>query len=80
MVLVVSIGAICLYYKLLRDGGAVAVNSLFYLVPAVTAVLCYFIFGTAFNVYTSTGIVLIVLGVFITQKSKPNIAKTTEET
>jgi drug/metabolite transporter (DMT)-like permease len=69
MVLIVSVSATCLYYKLLRDGNAVIVNSLFYLVPPITAVLCYFMFDQEFNRYMVAGIGLIVLGVFITQKN-----------
>lgn len=73
MALVVSVGATCLYYKLLRDGNAIAVNSLFYMVPAVTAVLCYFIFNTLINLFTLIGVIFIVFGVFITQRKTPPV-------
>lgn len=69
MVLVVSVGATCLYYKLLRAGSAVAVNSLFYLVPAITAVLCYFIFTTPITIYVGLGVLFILSGVWITQRN-----------
>lgn len=69
MSLVVSVGATCLYYKLIKDGSAVAVNSLLYLVPAITAGLCYFIFGTALNIYILSGVLLTLIGVFIVQKN-----------
>lgn len=67
MVLVISVGATCLYYKLLREGNAVSINSLFYLIPVVTAVLCYFIFGTAFHLYAILGIIFIVGGILTTK-------------
>ncbi len=69
MTLVVSVGATYLYYTLLHNGNAVKINSLFYLVPAVTAVLCYFAFDEPITAYTLAGILFIILGVFITQRT-----------
>ncbi len=68
MGLVVSVGAVLLYFKLLRDGNAVKVNSLFYLVPGMTAILCYFFFGETLDRYMILGIILIVVGVLMAQK------------
>ena len=64
--MVVSVGANCLYYLLLRYSSAVKVNSLFYLVPTVTALLCYYFFGQAIDGYIVSGIVLTLGGVLIT--------------
>src|SRR6267142_699887 len=45
LVVVLSIGSIGLLYWLIRRSAATAVASLFYLVPAVTAVMAYLFFG-----------------------------------
>ncbi len=44
-VLVLSIGAITMLYLMIRHGEVSKVSSLFLLVPAVTAVIAYFLFG-----------------------------------
>ena len=45
LVLVLSIGAIFLLMIMIRDGEMSKVASLFYLVPAVTAVMAWALFG-----------------------------------
>lgn len=45
LALVLSIGSIGLLYWLIRHSAATAVASLFYLVPAVTAVMAFALFG-----------------------------------
>ena len=45
LVLVLSIGAIFLLMVMIRDGEMSKVASLFYLVPAVTAVMAWALFG-----------------------------------
>ncbi len=70
MAIVVSVIATCLFYKLLEKGNAVSVSSLFYLVPGLTAIMCYFIFQEKFNTYTLIGLFLVSFSVFITQ-AKP---------
>lgn len=59
--LVLSIGAISLLNHLIRSGTAVNVASLFYTVPAVTALMAWGIFGE-----TLTGLSLIGMGVAVT--------------
>lgn len=62
-VIVLSVGAISLLYWLLRHGAASNVARLFYLVPPVTAVLAWLIFGESLGVTAVAGMVLIALGV-----------------
>ncbi len=59
--LVLSIGAISLLNHLIRSGTAVNVASLFYTVPAVTALMAWGIFGE-----TVTGLALLSMGVAVT--------------
>jgi drug/metabolite transporter (DMT)-like permease len=59
--LVLSIGAISLLNHLIRSGTAVNVASLFYTVPAVTALMAWGIFGESL-----TGLSLIGMGVAVT--------------
>ena len=64
-VLVLSVGAISLLYWLLRHGAASGVARLFFLVPAVTAVMAYAIFGEALDAIAIAGMVLIAAGVML---------------
>ena len=63
MGIIVSIGGLSILYLLLRHGKASKVASIFYLVPIVTAILAYFIFGTHLNLLQLFGILLTVTGV-----------------
>ncbi|WP_290651214.1 DMT family transporter [Aquisalimonas sp.] len=58
-----SIAAILLLMALIRRGEASRVASLFYLVPPVTAVEAWILFGERLGVLALTGIVVAVLGV-----------------
>jgi len=62
-VVVLSVGAISLLYWLLRHGAASNVARLFYLVPPVTAVLAWIIFGEGLPAVAIAGMGLIALGV-----------------
>ncbi len=62
MGLVVSVLATLLLYRLIARGNLVNVTSLFYLVPAVTAVLDYLIFGNRLAALSLLGMALIVIG------------------
>ncbi|MEP7182309.1 MAG: DMT family transporter [Betaproteobacteria bacterium] len=62
-VVVLSVGAISLLYWLLRHGAASDVARLFFLVPAVTAVEAYAIFGETLDVLAVAGMALIAVGV-----------------
>lgn len=62
MGLVVSLLATLLLYRLIARGNLVNVTSLFYLVPAVTAVMDYFIFGNKLALLSVLGMALIIIG------------------
>ncbi len=63
LVLVLSIGAIFLLMVMIREGAMAKVASLFYLVPAVTAVIAYFLFGETLSLFQLAGMALATLGV-----------------
>jgi drug/metabolite transporter (DMT)-like permease len=62
-VVVLSVGAISLLYWLLRHGAAAQVARLFYLVPPVTALMAYALFGETLDALAIAGMVLIAAGV-----------------
>lgn len=63
LVLVLSVGAITLLYRLIRAGSAARIASLFYLVPPSTAIISYFLFGETLEPIALFGMGLTVLGV-----------------
>jgi drug/metabolite transporter (DMT)-like permease len=63
MSVVVSIGALSFLYILLRKGETHKVASLFYLIPAVTAVMSYFAFGTVLTPVELLGMFIAMIGV-----------------
>jgi drug/metabolite transporter (DMT)-like permease len=70
MGLVVSVLATLLLYRLIARGNLVNVTSLFYLVPAVTAVMDYLIFGNRLAALSMLGMSLIIIGlVFVFRKN-----------
>ncbi|WP_448723283.1 DMT family transporter [Pseudomonas farris] len=70
MGLVVSVLATLLLYRLIARGNLVNVTSLFYLVPAVTAVMDFLIFGNRLAALSMLGMLLIIVGlVFVFRKS-----------
>lgn len=62
-VLVLSIGAIVLLMRLIRAGDMAKVGSLFYLVPAVTALMAWPLFGETLSWLQLGGMALAVVGV-----------------
>jgi drug/metabolite transporter (DMT)-like permease len=60
---VLSLGAISLLYVLIRRGAAARVTSLFYLVPPVTALMGFLMFGERLSTIAFAGMVLTVLAV-----------------
>lgn len=64
-VLVLSVGAISLLYWLLRHGAAANVARLFYLVPPVTALEAWLLFGETLDALALAGMALIALGVVL---------------
>lgn len=63
LVLVLSIGAIFLLMVMIRDGEMSKVASLFYLVPAVTAVIAWALFGEQLSLPQIAGMAVATLGV-----------------
>jgi len=63
LVLVLSIGAIFLLMVMIRDGEMSKVASLFYLVPSVTAVIAWALFGEQLNLVQLVGMAIATLGV-----------------
>ena len=62
-VVVLSVGAISLLYWLLRHGAAAGVARLFFLVPPVTAVMAFAMFGERLDAVAIAGMALIVVAV-----------------
>lgn len=63
LVLVLSIGAIFLLMMMIRDGEMSKVASLFYLVPAVTALMAWALFGEHLNLVQIVGMAITTFGV-----------------
>ena len=70
-VIVLSVGAISLLYWLLRHGAAADVARLFYLVPPVTALMAYALFGETLDALAVAGMVLIAAGVALARPPRP---------
>ena len=67
-VVVLSVGAISLLYWLLRHGAAADVARLFYLVPPVTALMAFVLFGERLDALALAGMVLIAIGVALARR------------
>ncbi len=63
LVLVLSIGAIFLLMRMIREGEMSKVSSLFYLVPAVTTVIAWVLFGETLTPVQIAGMVVTTVGV-----------------
>lgn len=68
LVLVLSVGAVSLLMLLVRQGAAAKVASFFYLVPPVTAVMAWLLFGETLGALALAGMALAALGVALVQK------------
>jgi drug/metabolite transporter (DMT)-like permease len=69
LAVVLSIGSIGLLYWLIRRSAATSVASLFYLVPAVTAVMAYVLFGERLDTIAIVGMVACAAAVFLVNRS-----------
>jgi len=67
-VIVLSVGAISLLYWLLRHGAAADVARLFYLVPPVTALMAFALFGERLDAPAIAGMVLIAIAVALSRR------------
>src|SRR6478609_5749142 len=63
-----SIGSIGLLYWLIRHAAATSVASLFYLVPAVTALMAYLLFGEKLDGLAIAGMVMCAAAVFVVNR------------
>jgi drug/metabolite transporter (DMT)-like permease len=63
LIFVLSLGAFTLFYILIRRGAAARVSSLFYLVPASTALIAWGLFGERFGAVALAGMALTAVGV-----------------
>ena len=70
LVLVLSIGAIFLLMYMIRRGEMSKVASLFYLVPAVTAVIAWVLFGESLTLLQIAGMALTTFGVGLATRSR----------
>jgi drug/metabolite transporter (DMT)-like permease len=73
-VVVLSVGAISLLYWMLRHGAAADVARLFFLVPAVTAVFAYIVFGETLDAPALGGMSAIAVGVALARQEGVRIA------
>ena len=74
LVLALSFGAILLLFFLLSYGSAASVSSLYYLVPAATAIEAYFFFDEHISPLSLVGTLITVIGVWLVvskQKDTP---------
>src|SRR4051795_3843482 len=69
LAVVLSIGSIGLLYWLIRPPAGTSGASLFYLVPAVTAVMAYVLFGERLDSIAIAGMVACAAAVFLVNKS-----------
>ena len=70
LVLVLSVGAISLLFVMIRDGQVARVSALFFLVPPVTAMLAWLLFGERLAPSTLIGMALAMLGVALVSRAK----------
>ena len=68
LVIVLSIAAVGLMYWLIRRSAATGFASLFYLVPAVTALLAYVLFGEKLDALSVAGMVVCAVGVVLVNR------------
>jgi drug/metabolite transporter (DMT)-like permease len=68
LAVMLSIGSIGLLYWLIRRSAATSVASLFYLVPGVTAVMAYVLFGERLDAVAITGMIACAAAVFLVNR------------
>jgi drug/metabolite transporter (DMT)-like permease len=69
LVLVLSIGTVSLLFLILRRGTAAKTASLFYLVPPVTALFAWALFGETLGLLALAGMALAAAGVALVQRN-----------
>lgn len=68
LVLVMSLAAVGLMYWLIRRSAATGFSSLFYMVPAVTALMAYLLFGEKLDTLSLAGMVVCAVGVILVSR------------
>jgi drug/metabolite transporter (DMT)-like permease len=68
LAIVLSIGSIGLLYWLIRRSAATSVASLFYLVPAVTALMAFVLFGERLDAVAIAGMIACAAAVFLVNR------------
>lgn len=68
LVLVLSVGATTMLFRLIQRGAATRVTSLFYLTPAVTAVMAWLMFAETLGVTAVLGMAIAVAGVALANR------------
>lgn len=68
LAIVLSIGSIGLLYWLIRRSAATSVASLFYLVPAVTALMAFVLFGERLDAVAMAGMIACAAAVFLVNR------------
>ncbi len=69
LVFVLSVAAVALMYWIIRRSAATKFASLFYLVPAVTALLAYFLFGEKLDALSIAGMGVCAVGVVLANRT-----------
>jgi drug/metabolite transporter (DMT)-like permease len=69
LVFVLSVAAVALMYWIIRRSAATSFASLFYLVPAVTALLAYLLFGEKLDALSIAGMGVCAVGVVLASRS-----------
>jgi drug/metabolite transporter (DMT)-like permease len=75
LVIVLSLAAVGLMYWLIRRSAATGFASLFYLVPVVTALMAYGLFGEKLDAVSIAGMVICAAGVVIVNKGGRVVAR-----
>lgn len=73
-VLVLTAGGISLMFYMLRHGRVTAVSSTMYLVPSVTSVMAWLLFGETLGAQAIAGMGVTLLGVYLVVARKPETA------
>jgi drug/metabolite transporter (DMT)-like permease len=75
LVIALSFGAILLLFFLLSHGSAASVSSLYYLVPAATAIEAYFFFDEHVSTISVLGTLITVIGVWLVVGNSKEVRK-----
>ncbi len=73
-VIVLSLGAVTLLMLLIRHGGVARVSSLIFLVPGVSALMAYMLFGEMLNAIQIIGMAVCAAAVLIVTRKQPRPA------